>query len=64
MPLHFWVQVEEALDQIDLKKKKATLVKDLNGGQQQKLVVGIAIIGNPKVSHHVCCLLQLSEAVL
>ncbi|XP_072019069.1 cholesterol transporter ABCA5-like [Amphiura filiformis] len=41
--------VQKTLKDIDLDKQAATFAKDLSGGQQRKLCVGMAMIGNPKV---------------
>lgn len=39
------------LTEIDLSSQVNTVAKDLSGGQQRKLCIGIALIGNPKVTH-------------
>lgn len=38
------------LEEVDLVEKADTYTKNLSGGQKRKLSVGIAFIGNPKVS--------------
>jgi ABC-type taurine transport system ATPase subunit len=41
----------KTLKDIDLLDTANNRVKHLSGGQKRKLSVGIAIIGDPKVSH-------------
>ena len=38
--------------EIDLADEKNTISKNLSGGQKRKLCVGIALIGDPKVSEY------------
>ena len=42
-------QIQEMLKLVGLEKQSATFSKDLSGGQQRKLCVAMAIIGDPKV---------------
>lgn len=43
-------EVEKALKDIDLTSKRNTPAGKLSGGQKRKLSIGIALIGDPKVS--------------
>ena len=42
-------QIQEMLKLVGLEKQSATFSKNLSGGQQRKLCVAMAIIGDPKV---------------
>jgi ABC-type multidrug transport system ATPase subunit len=44
-------EVEKVMKDIDLTSKANTLAGKLSGGQKRKLSIGIALIGDPKVSH-------------
>ena len=46
----FFFQVNTTLKEIDLSSQENTIAKNLSGGQKRKLCVGIALIGDPKVS--------------
>ena len=43
-------QTEKTLKEVDLYDKADSISKNLSGGQKRKLCVGIALIGDPKVS--------------
>lgn len=49
---NFGVQVNSVSKEIDLADEKNTISKNLSGGQKRKLCVGIALIGDPKVSEY------------
>ena len=42
-------EVENILDEVDLKDKADNISSKLSGGQKRKLSVGIALIGDPKL---------------
>lgn len=46
----FLRQVTRVLKDLDLEKIMTAQAKNLSGGQKRKLSVGIAILGDPKVS--------------
>lgn len=43
-------EVEETLKDVDLTSKANTQAINLSGGQKRKLSIGVALIGDPKVS--------------
>lgn len=48
--LSFFIKVSKVLKDLDLEKIMDAQAKNLSGGQKRKLSVGIAILGDPKVS--------------
>ena len=47
---HFSSQVQRVLLDLDMQAIKDNQAKKLSGGQKRKLSLGIAVLGNPKVS--------------
>lgn len=43
--------IDRILDLIGLVKDRCTLSKDLSGGMKRRLSIGIALVGDPQVSH-------------
>ena len=50
---YYSIQIKKTVELIDLKEKIDVLSKNLSGGQKRKLSVGIAILGDPKVTKDV-----------
>ena len=49
---------------MDLGDHKDTLAKNLSGGQKRKLCVGMALVGNPKVTDEVISFYKRNENII
>jgi ABC-type multidrug transport system ATPase subunit len=55
---------ETILHLIGLVNDRQTLSKNLSGGMKRRLSIGISLIGDPKVLHHLFSLLLIKYSLL